>query len=153
LQPWPYLLPHLTGLPASLSFSARATSDPWVALRGAALRLGPRNCDHGYSAVGLPWGGVVTVMTDRRYALRTSLGCQVPVKVPIRTLEESEERRKARRKQRKIDEKREATLAEMQAGGGRARTDPMAGSDLDGKKRDQYTVCNACLGYCGVDRG
>ena len=118
------------------------------------MRIGPPSCAHGYCAVGLPAGSVVSVLPERRYALRPALGSAAIVKLPRKNLEAAEAARVQRRRMALIEEKRQATLIEMRAVGARPRTGPYSACcsmDSDSSRRGQCQQCNGCPGYCAAE--
>lgn len=77
------------------------------------MRLGPGNGKHGYCAVGLPAGCVVSLLPGKAYAMRVALGSSQPEKLSFKDLEEAEQKRIARKKQVKVDARRTEKLAEI----------------------------------------
>ena len=126
----------------------------WRRLRGAALRLGPPSCSHGYCAIGLRAGSIVSLLPERRYALRPALGSAPPLKLSRKELEAAEAVRAQRRRMLKVEEARQAKLQEMSALGAKPRYGPHSSccfADSDGSRRGQCQLCNGCAGYCAVD--
>lgn len=140
-------LPYLVGVTPS---PAESRVDPWRPLRAAAQRAQLADGAHGFSALGLPPGSCLTVLTSRRYAVRAALGSAATAKFTLRKLGEHEQRRKARAWRRKVDTEREAALRGIarespqpqaaRATGGPAR-------DASGVLRGQCPRCNACAGF------
>jgi len=152
----PYLISTRRGSPGSQD------SDGWRCLRGAVLRS--RRSDHarhGFSALGLPAGSLVTVLTASGYAVRSCLGSASLTKVCSRRVEEAYARREERFTRRRVEEERLRPLRTM---GDELRTKPMPSQqaqeretceaaraagrkDFQGVWRGHCLQCNGCSCY------
>ena len=107
-------LPYLIGCtPAARS---PADCDGFRRLRAATVRAKLDECKHGFSAIGLPAGAVLTVLTANRYAVRSVLGSAQPHKFALKRLQEVATRRDVRIARRKVDTAREAKLEAIWSG-------------------------------------
>ena len=152
------LLPYVIGCtPAAC---CPLDTDGWRGLRAATVRADVGDCKHGFSAIGLPAGCVLSVLTNRRHALRSILGSSAPKKLVRRVLDEAHGLRAVRLARKKADGTRLAALADMHEemrqmqgdtdeqyavidtaarnGGSRTRV---------GEFRGGCTACGACSGY------
>ena len=90
-----------------------ANADGFRGLRAANVRAKLAECQHGFSALALPEGSVVTVLTTHRGAVRSVLGSAQPAKFALKKLQDVAVRRDARIARRKIEVAREAKLEEI----------------------------------------
>ena len=153
-------LPFLVGCaPAPRS---AADMDGWRRLRAAAVRSKLEDTKHGFSALGLPSGSVLTVLTTHRFAMRSVLGSAQPLKLSVRKLAEVAARRDIRVAKLKLDAAREAKLEEIwsciaageRAGDEGAKTAAMQAAireaNARGSERDESGALRGPCGGCGT---
>ena len=105
------LLPYLIG--AAPAACCPLDADGWRGLRAATVRAEHGECKHGFSALGLSAGCVLSVLTTLDHAVRSVLGSAQPKKLVLRLLKEVHDARTERIKRKKVDDARFATLADM----------------------------------------
>ena len=82
VEAWPHLLPYLVSPSPPATTPADGGADSvgvddvaqpsWRRLRRALVQSGASDCVHGFGALGLPAGAVVTALSDQRGAVRTT---------------------------------------------------------------------------------
>ena len=157
------VLPFLVS--TSKASPSLADADGWRRLRGAVLRAEAAECKHGFSAIGLPPGSVLSVLSSREFAVRSILGSAEPSKLTLRKIREVDERRKARLSSLRVERERQRVLREQRSQlamyGMDAviaheremeRTERGAYFDQDfmGYLRGACTRCNVCSSYARV---
>ena len=105
----PLALPYLIGLHQAAK--GALDTDGWRRLRAATLRSAVEDHPkHGFSAIALPRGAMLTLLPALRYALRDVLGAVPALKLSSRRLQEVAGRRQTREARRKVEAARQAVL-------------------------------------------
>lgn len=176
-------LPFLVGLPQAPTAPATMSSSPgwpssdsttaslsWLALRRETLRQGVSLSNAiersaigrapPISALGLPSGAGVVILTDSGFRVRTLLGSVPLAKFSLDALLEKRRLAIERRNRCAIETSRAEALASIRAALASAGVDPQKAEravasstaagcrSRDGVLRGQCPQCNACPGFC-----
>jgi hypothetical protein len=133
--------------------AARAHSEgQWDGLIESTLSFdGAAACVHGFSAVGLPAGSALVVLSHKRFSVRAVLSSTPPLLLSQTALKAHDECEAERERRRRIDAERTVALSALEAAVGIAPPLEVLGSacaeDAEGNHRGPCERCNACAGY------